>query len=81
MWIAMRVLSWVKLSKLMMTLLGQRFEYQADQYATTLADGADLRTALIKLHRDNLAFPMADWLYSRWYHSHPPLVDRLASIP
>ena len=69
-----------KFSKLMMTLLGQRFEYQADQYATTLANAADLRSALVKLHRDNLAFPMSDWLYSRWYHSHRPLVNRLASI-
>ena len=70
----------IKLSRLLMTLFGQRYEYQADSYATTLAHPADLRSALIKLHRDNLAFPMSDWLYSRWYHSHPPLLDRLASI-
>ena len=65
----------------MMTLLGQRYEYQADAYATSLIDPAHLRSALIKLHRDNLAFPMSDWLYSCWYHSHPPLLHRLASIP
>ena len=67
----------------MVTLLRQRFEYQADAYATTLAPAvaADLRSALVKLHRDNLTFPMSDWLYWRWYRSHPPLVDRLASMP
>jgi len=70
----------VKVSKLMMTMLGQRFEYQADAYATTLTDAADLKSALVKLHRDNLAFPMSDWLYARWHLSHPSLVDRLASI-
>jgi len=70
----------VKISKLIMTMLGQRYEYQADEYAALLTDPADLRSALVKLHRDNLAFPMADWLYSRWYHSHPPLLDRLQSI-
>jgi len=75
------VTAFVKMSKMLMTLLGQQYEYQADKYATTLTDPADLRSALVKLHRDNLAFPMSDWLYSRWYHSHPPLVDRLACIP
>ena len=70
----------VKMSRMMMTLLGQHYEYQADQYATTLTQAEDLRTALVKLHRDNLAFPMSDWLYSRWYHSHPPLLDRLEYI-
>jgi len=70
----------VKLTKLMTTMLGQRYEYQADEFATSLADPAHLRSALVKLHRDNLAFPMSDWLYSRWYHTHPPLVDRIAYI-
>jgi len=70
-------LRYVTLSKQLMTVLGQHYEYQADEYATTLTNAADLRSALIKLHRDNLAFPMSDWLFSRWYHTHPPLLDRL----
>jgi len=70
----------VKVSELMTTTLRQRFEYQADAFATTLTDAAHLRSGLVKLHRDNLGFPMCDWLYARWYLSHPPLVDRLVSI-
>jgi len=64
----------------MQTMIGQRYEYQADQYGAALTTIADMRTALIKLHRDNLAFPMADWLYSRCYRSHPPLMDRLDQL-
>jgi len=69
-----------KLSRLFLTLHGQRCEFQADAYATTLTPAADLRSALIKLHRDNLSFPMSDWLYWRYYNSHPPLMDRLQHI-
>ena len=70
----------VKLSDQTEIVLARRFEYEADQYAATLTDAADLRSALIKLHRDNLAFPSFDWLYSSWYHDHPPLLDRLDAI-
>ena len=69
-----------KLAKQTTILLAQRQEYEADQYAASLTDPADLRSALIKLHRDNLAFPMSDWLYSRWYHSHPPVIDRINAV-
>ena len=58
----------------------RRCEYEADDYATTLVDADDVRSALVKLHRDNLAFPASDWLYSRWYHNHPVLLDRLDAL-
>jgi len=70
----------VKLFNLAEMIVRQRFEFEADQFATTLTNAADVRSALIKLHSDNLAFPMSDWLYWRWYHSHPPLIDRLNSL-
>jgi len=64
----------------MKTMIGQRYEYQADQYGAALMTTADMRTALIKLNRDNLEFPIADWLYSLCYRSHPPLMDRLDQL-
>ena len=70
----------VQLSRQMMMLWSQHQEYEADDYAAKLTNADDLRSALIKLHHDHLAFPMYDWLYSRWYLDHPPLMDRLDAI-
>ena len=44
---------------------------------STLGRGPHLQSALIKLNNDNLGFPIYDWLYSAWHHSHPPLLERL----
>ncbi|XP_022094831.1 CAAX prenyl protease 1 homolog [Acanthaster planci] len=63
-----------------MTVLCRRFEFQADAFAKSLRRATELRTALIKLHKDNLGFPLADWLYSTWHYSHPPLLERLAAL-
>jgi STE24 endopeptidase len=35
---------------------------------------------LIKLTKDNLSFPVNDWLYSWLTHSHPPVVERIRAI-
>ena len=70
-----------------MTLLSRRFEFQADEYAVKLElegkldDGSTkLKSALIQLQVDNLGFPYSDWLYSTFYYSHPPILDRLKGI-
>ena len=63
-----------------MTCLSRRFEFQADAFAVNLGKGKDLRTALIKLNNDNLGFPIYDWLFSAFHHSHPPLLERLEAL-
>ncbi|KAJ8027430.1 CAAX prenyl protease 1-like [Holothuria leucospilota] len=63
-----------------MTVLSRRFEFQADAFAKSLQKAEKLRTALIKLHKDNLGFPVADWLYSAWHYSHPPLLERIGAL-
>lgn len=63
-----------------MTVLSRRFEFQADHFALSLGRSVALRSALIKLNRDNLGFPLSDWLYSVWHYSHPPLLERLAAL-
>ena len=63
-----------------MTWLSRRFEFQADAFAKSLHRAAELRSALIKLNCDNLGFPVADWLYSTWHYSHPPLLERLRAL-
>uniref|UniRef100_A0A182S868 CAAX prenyl protease n=1 Tax=Anopheles maculatus TaxID=74869 RepID=A0A182S868_9DIPT len=60
-----------------MTVLSRRFEYQADAFAQQLGYAKDLGNALIKLQLDNLGFPVYDWMYSSWNHSHPTVLQRL----
>jgi STE24 endopeptidase len=62
------------------SLLSRRHEFEADAYACAQASGADLASALIKLHQDNAATLTPDPLYVRFYYSHPPASERLAAL-
>ncbi|KAK2187946.1 hypothetical protein NP493_149g03019 [Ridgeia piscesae] len=62
------------------TYLSRCYEFQADAFAKKLHHAAALQSALIKLEQDNLSFPLADWLYSTWHYSHPPLLERLRAL-
>ncbi|XP_072744658.1 CAAX prenyl protease 1 homolog [Anoplolepis gracilipes] len=61
-------------------VIGRRFEFQADEFATKLGHGEALKAALLKLQKDNLGYPLFDKLYSSWHHSHPPVIERLEVI-
>jgi len=63
-----------------MSVLSRMFEFQADEFAANLGRSVALRSALIKLNNDNLSFPVYDWLYSAWNHSHPPLLQRIEAL-
>ena len=63
-----------------MTMMSRRFEFQADEFGSKLGYSALLQSALIKLQKDNLGFPVVDWLYSTWNYSHPPLLERLNAL-
>lgn len=62
------------------SLLSRRDEFQADAYACVQASGADLASALLKLHEDNAGTLTPDPVYARFYYSHPPASERLAAI-
>jgi STE24 endopeptidase len=62
------------------SLLSRRHEFEADAYACAQASGADLASALIKLHQDNAATLTPDPVYVRFYYSHPPAGERLAAL-
>ncbi|KAF7247979.1 hypothetical protein EG68_09222 [Paragonimus skrjabini miyazakii] len=64
----------------LMTVLSRRLEFQADEFAVNLGYGSFLKSALLVLHKDNLSFPISDWLYSMCNYSHPPILERLAAI-
>ena len=61
-------------------LLSRRHEFEADAYACAQASGADLASALIKLHQDNASTLTPDPVYVRFYYSHPPAGERLAAL-
>ncbi|XP_062863298.1 CAAX prenyl protease 1 homolog [Trichomycterus rosablanca] len=63
-----------------LTVLSRRFEFQADAFAQAMGRSVELCSALIKLNKDNLGFPVADWLFSMWHYSHPPLLERLRAL-
>lgn len=62
------------------TALSRKFEFEADNFALSLSYPNELRSALIKLGKDNLDYPIYDKLYSAWYHSHPTLLHRIENI-
>lgn len=63
-----------------MSIISRRFEFQADNFAKNLNFRSELISALIKLNKDNLSFPVYDWLYSALIHSHPPILDRIDAL-
>lgn len=63
-----------------MTIVSRTFEYQADAFAKKLGYSKELAKALIKLNIDNLGFPVYDWMYSAWNHSHPTLLQRMERL-
>jgi STE24 endopeptidase len=55
----------------------RRNEYQADAFAArTVGQAEPLVGALRKLNRNNLSNPVPHPLYSRFYYSHPTLLER-----
>ena len=64
----------------MTTMLSRRFEFQADEFGRKLGRSKLLQSALVKLQKDNLGFPVVDWLYSAWTYSHPPVLERIQAL-
>jgi STE24 endopeptidase len=61
--------------------LSRRHEFAADAFALRSgATAADLGTALRKLSEKSRHLPVTHPLYSRVYHSHPPLLERLRAM-
>lgn len=63
-----------------MTVLSRKFEYEADAFAKSLGHTKELCKALVKLNIDNLGFPVYDWMYSAWSHSHPTILQRINAL-
>ncbi|MDM4765592.1 M48 family metallopeptidase [Pelomonas sp. SE-A7] len=60
--------------------LSRKHEFEADAYARAQSSGADLASALLKLHEDNAGTLTPDPVFARFYYSHPPASERLAAL-
>ncbi len=55
-------------------------EFEADAYAASHSNAAELVRALVKLYRDNAATLTPDPVHSAFYDSHPPAMTRIARL-
>jgi STE24 endopeptidase len=63
-----------------MNLLSRKNEYEADAFAHDLGYNRDLKSALVKIHIENLGNLIPDKWYSAYHASHPSLVERLQAL-
>ena len=52
----------------------------SDDFAILHADARSLAGALVKLYRENATTLTPDPVYSAFYDSHPPALERIASL-
>lgn len=64
----------------LMSWWSRKHEFEADAYAASQTQAADLESALIKLIKDNAATLTPDPIHSAIYDSHPPASIRIARL-
>ncbi|RZA24157.1 MAG: M48 family peptidase [Proteobacteria bacterium] len=63
------------------SMISRRHEFQADAFALkSIDDQRALGDALLKLRETSHSMPITHPLYSAFYHSHPPLLERLKAM-
>lgn len=68
-------------SGLVSNFFSRRDEFQADAFSAEVCGTGDaLITALIKLNRENLSQIEVPGIYSAFYYSHPPLLERIRAL-
>jgi len=61
--------------------ISRRNEFAADRFATEHTGSAhELGSALLKLRETSAGMPLSHPLFSAFYHSHPPLLERLTAL-
>ena len=58
----------------------RKHEYEADQFASENAKASKLVTALVKMYKDNASSLTPDPLFSKFYFSHPPALERVSYL-
>jgi STE24 endopeptidase len=62
------------------SMWSRRHEFAADAFAARHSNAGELATALVKLYRDNATTLTPDALYSAFYYSHPPALERIGRL-
>lgn len=62
------------------SLWSRRQEFAADRFASQHASAQELASALVKLYRDSASTLTPDPLYTAFYYSHPPAIERIARL-
>jgi STE24 endopeptidase len=63
------------------SMSSRRHEYEADRFAVEgVGSAAGMRSALLRLSRENLSNLTPHPLYSFFHYSHPTLSERLAAL-
>jgi STE24 endopeptidase len=62
------------------SLWSRRHEFAADRFASQHASAQELASAMVKLYRDNASTLTPDPLYTAFYYSHPPAIERIARL-
>jgi STE24 endopeptidase len=63
-----------------MSYVSQHNEYAADAYGSEVGGENHLISALLKLVTENKAFPKSHPLVIFFYHTHPPVIERLKAL-
>lgn len=59
------------------SFFSRKYEYEADQFASENSRAEKLISALIKMYKDNASTLTPDPVYSKFYFSHPPALERI----
>jgi len=63
-----------------MSFVSRYNEYAADEFGSELGGKRNLVTALVKLVKENKAFPKSHPLVVFFYYTHPPVLERLKEL-
>ncbi len=63
-----------------MSFVSQHNEYAADEYGSEVGGQEHLVSALLKLVTENKSFPKSHPLVIFFYHTHPPILERLKAM-
>ena len=64
----------------LMSYVSQHNEYAADEYGSNVGGQEHLIAALLKLVTENKSFPKSHPLVIFFYHTHPPIIERLNAM-
>ena len=60
--------------------MSRKKEFEADAYAAKETNGKDLISGLLRLYKQNASPVVTDSLYSSFYNSHPPALERIKRL-